>query len=50
MHELLHSKGINWNDLSTQLKNGTWITKDKETEFDVLPNYESIDKFITENL
>ena len=25
MHEMLHTKGINWNDCTEQQKNGTWI-------------------------
>lgn len=27
MHDLLHSKGVNWADLDRQLKNGTFITR-----------------------
>ncbi len=30
MHELLHTKGINWSKLSNRLKNGTFITKREE--------------------
>lgn len=33
MHDMLHSKGINWADLSDQLKNGTFLFKELETEY-----------------
>lgn len=29
MHEMLHDKGVNWVDLSPQLRNGTFFTKDQ---------------------
>ena len=28
MHEMLHAKGVNWADLSDQLKNGTFLFRD----------------------
>lgn len=34
MHELLHEKGINWAELSGQLKNGTFILRDYTKNYD----------------
>ncbi len=42
MHELLHTKGINWADLKPVEKNGTWILKDGTVRNDILPKYEDI--------
>lgn len=50
LHEMLHTKGINWNDESDQIKNGTFISKDLLVRHDILPNFTSINDFINSNL
>jgi tRNA(His) guanylyltransferase len=46
-HELLHSIGKNWTkDLTNQERNGTFIFRDGQTKFDVLPTYESINSVL----
>lgn len=43
LHELLHQKGINWNDLHPQLKNGTFLFQGKvKRKFDIEPVYDQI--------
>jgi tRNA(His) 5'-end guanylyltransferase len=42
IHEMLHEVGVNWADLSPQLKNGTYILQSGNAESDVLPKYDAI--------
>jgi tRNA(His) 5'-end guanylyltransferase len=48
MHEMLHTKGINWAKLIPRLKNGTFITKNLTTFFNVIvkENREFIEQFL----
>jgi tRNA(His) 5'-end guanylyltransferase len=48
MHEMLHSKGINWADLPAQLKNGTFIHSDGSISHDYM-TYEEIQPFLKGN-
>ena len=41
LHEMLHSIGVNWNDLDSVLKNGTFITKDGNRHYNKM-NYSDI--------
>jgi tRNA(His) guanylyltransferase len=41
LHEMLFQKGVNWADLSDQLKNGTFITRDGAQQHEKL-NYEQV--------
>lgn len=45
LHEMLHKKGVNWSELTGQLKNGTFITRDYEMVFDKL-NYDQVKELI----
>lgn len=49
MHEMLFSVGVNWSDLDDNLKNGTFITKDKKRICNKL-SYEDIQKMIHDEL
>lgn len=47
-HDMLHGIGLNWaEDLSDQIKNGTWITDAAEGS-DVLPTYDDVSALVTE--
>lgn len=46
-HELLHSIGLNWaTDLTSQLKNGTWIFADGSIRVDIPPSFDSINSVL----
>jgi len=45
-HEMLYKKGINWNDLNSQLKNGTFISKENSCITNIKPTYEEINSLI----
>jgi tRNA(His) 5'-end guanylyltransferase len=46
MHEMLHSVGVNWADLTSYLKNGTFYTQDHQEIHDRL-TYDEINALIT---
>lgn len=43
LHDMLHMEGKNWANLSSQIKNGTFII-DGDYRHDILPHYENIAK------
>lgn len=49
MHEMLHSVGLNWANLSDRIKNGTFIILSEgklDVRSDILPTYESVSSAI----
>lgn len=46
IHDMLHAKGLNWNNLSEQIKNGTFIMADYEEQY-FKATYESLELLLT---
>lgn len=46
IHEMLHTKGINWAKQPDVFKNGTFIFADGTTRTDALPNFEDINGMV----
>ncbi len=50
IHEMLHTKGVNWALLNDQLKNGTYVTRDGLIRSYVLPSYAEVESLLQEQL
>lgn len=50
IHEMLHTKGINWAKQPDVFKNGTFILANGEKRHDILPNFDPVNAIVDEAL